>query len=122
MVMLVPYGRNGQTAPVSPQVNCPSYLLPGRDRWPLLKEALAEITPEEVEDGYVVTIEDLSDFTPLTVIENTNRDRVFWAVYMATKPQRLSLRLSSTRWKSGRRRTLSLLTSSRASLYRSFQV
>ena len=51
----------------------------------MLHEALQDITVDDIVQDCVVTIEDLSYSTPLTVIRNTNPDRVFWATYRGHK-------------------------------------
>lgn len=85
MVLRVPYGNRGQTVAVSPKINCPTHFLPPGDNWPMLEEALSNVTTEEVVEGFCITIDDLSYVTPRTVVENTDRERVFWAVYRGHK-------------------------------------
>jgi hypothetical protein len=51
----------------------------------MLEEALQTVTADDIMQDCIVTIDGLSYSTPLTVIENTNSDRVFWAVYRGHK-------------------------------------
>ena len=85
MVLHVPYGESGKQLKVSPHINSPSYLLPGRDGWPMLAEALSEVIDDDIESNGLVTVDGLSYTTPMTVTALDNDDRVFWGVYRGHK-------------------------------------
>ena len=64
------YGNRGGFLEVARTADVPTSLLPDNLHWPMLHEALARITDEDIDESYIITCDELGWEMPCSVISN----------------------------------------------------